>query len=87
MRWFGAPREVAERGQSARRHPFRASAAYALLVSAVLTALSFMRIQEIGRLAALFAGSFLFLFLVGLTGISLGSRSLSNSRGTGPTAP
>jgi predicted lysophospholipase L1 biosynthesis ABC-type transport system permease subunit len=87
MRWFGAPREVAERGAWARRHPFRASAAYALLVAAVLNALAFMRIQEIGLSVALFGASFVLLFLVGLAGIGLGARALSRSRGTDPTTP
>jgi hypothetical protein len=87
MRWFGAPRDLAERGPWARRHPFRASTAYALLVAAVLNGLAFMRIQEIGLSAALFGGSFLFLFLIGLAGISLGGRSLSKPNHSDPPAP
>jgi hypothetical protein len=85
MRWFGAPRQIAERGPWARRHPLRASAAYALLVATVLSGLAFIRIQEFGVAAASFGGSFLFLFLIGLTGIGLGARSLSKSQRADPT--
>jgi hypothetical protein len=87
MKWFGAPREIAGRGPWARQHPLRASAAYALMVAVVLNGLAFVRIQEIGLAAALFGGSFLFLFLIGLAGIGLGARSLSKSQRTDPTAP
>jgi hypothetical protein len=80
VRWFGAPRDLAERGPWARQHPLRASAAYALLVSVVLIVPAFLRTQRIELSAALFVGSFLFLFAVGRVGVALGARSLAKSQ-------
>ena len=87
MKWFGAPRGIAERGPWARTHPERASVAYALLLSGGLTLLGLLRTQQIEKCAAVFVGLFLFSYVCGRVAIALGARSLAKSQRADPPTP